>query len=111
MRKIKGIITGIRTAGTPKKNPYNYITVKENIHSTWSTRIYHNTERLTWISDHLNKRKGAEIGLKIEAIIEENPSYMDSHNQTNFIIYADLISIKLKTISKPDRIQLHKWGY
>lgn len=105
MRKIKGVITQIRAAGSPKWNPYNYITVKEDIHKINNIRIYHDNEKLKKES-----KTGARLGLEIEATIEENPSYEDPHSPLAYTTYADLKSIKLGKLNKIARHLLFTWS-
>ena len=105
MRKIKGVITQIRIAGSPTWNPYNYITVKENIRSINSIRIYHDDKKLKKES-----KTGARLGLEIEATIEENPSYEDPHSPLNHTTYADLKSIKLGNLNKIARHFIFLWS-
>ena len=105
MRKIKGVITQIRKSGSPKWNPHNYITVKENIHDTNKTRIYHNDPKLS-----KECKNGARLGLEIEATIKENTAYEDPHSQLAHTTYADLVDIKLGKLNKIARHFIFLWS-
>lgn len=105
-KTIKGTITQLRAKGSPKWNPWHYITVErkkiEKEHINESFRLYYDPKKIYF---------NPKVGLTVKARIKENKEkYEDPHTQLWGTIYADLLAIHCpyRTINmKPPFI--NKW--